>query len=335
MAMDIASISQKIYSQISRAENILLVAHQQPDADALGSLVAFGNWLDFLGKKHTKFCRQLASPSPRRSGQPPAPLDWLSGFQPLITDWAELASDRFDLLVILDSGDLKYAGFDQIFFGLPYRPIIINIDHHATNRHFGDINLVDSEAVATTEIIFKLFKNLNVPISRQTASALLAGIIYDTYNFTNPNTTYQSFSIASRLLLDGASLPQVSDSIIKTKTVSTLQTWGKALVRLNYNSFLAVATTTIIDEDLPEDGEQAEAAEGMANFLNNLSDIKAVLILQQQPDGYIKGSLRTNDDSVDVARLAKVLGGGGHRKAAGFRVKGELVKTAEGHWQII
>jgi len=323
--MDISSISQKIYSQISQAENILLAAHQQPDADAMGSLVAFGHWLDFLGKKHAKFCRQ----------QPPPALDWLNGFQPLITDWAELASVQFDLLIILDAGDLKHAGFDQILSTLPFRPTIINIDHHSTNRHFGDINLVLPEAVSTTEIIFQLFKNLSAPISRQTASALLAGIIYDTYNFTNPNTTYQSFAIASRLLSDGASLPQVSDSIIKTKTVGALQTWGKALAGLNYNPFLAVAAMTIISEDLPEDGGSAEAAAGLANFLNNLSDIKATLILRQQPDGYIKGSLRTSDDSVDVARLAQFLGGGGHRKAAGFRVRGELVKTDEGVWQVV
>ena len=149
---------------------------------------------------------------------------------------------------------------------------------------------------------------------------MLAGIIDDTYNFTNPNTNFQSLETASKLLLAGAQLTQVSDSILKTKTITTLKIWGEVLIRLSYNSQFDMVTTVITREDLDSHLAGAEVTEGVANFLNNLAGVKAALILQQQEPDLIKGSLRTNNDLIDVAKLAKMLGGGGHRKAAGFKV---------------
>ena len=322
--MDIYSLSQKINSQINRAGNILLVAHQQPDADALGSIAAFSKWLDALGKPYTKFCLD----------QPSSDFAWLINFEPLATDPKALVNQRYDLAVILDSGDLKYAGVDRAMADFKTKPFIINIDHHATNQHFGDINLVDSTAVSTTEIIYRLFKILKIKISRQLASALLAGIIYDTYNFTNPNTDRRSLTAASDLLLSGARLEQISNLVLKNKTIDTLRVWGKILSRLSYNKKLQIASTVVTEEDLKTQLSSADVTDGVANFLNNIAGIKAALILQQQEPDVIKGSLRTNDDLIDVSKLAKILGGGGHKKAAGFKVKGKLVQNKNGEWQI-
>ncbi|MFA5021748.1 MAG: DHH family phosphoesterase [Patescibacteria group bacterium] len=322
--MEISEISQKIYQQIKQAQNILLIAHPRPDADALGSLVALGSWLDFLGKTHTKFCLD----------QPANSLSWLTSYQPIITDPNYLISQQYDLIVVLDSGDLKYAGVDKLLPQFSFLPPIINIDHHATNRNFGSLNLVDTKATSTTEIIFQFFKNLKVKITPKLATALLAGILNDTYNFTNPNTSYKSLETASRLLRAGAILPQVSDSILKNKTIDTLQIWGKILVRLNRNTKLGIVSTVITQQDLNDDSIASEITEGIANFLNNLTGAKAVLILEQQPDNMIKGSFRTNDDLIDVSKLAKILGGGGHKKAAGFKISGKLINTESG-WQVI
>ena len=322
--MDISSVGQKIKSKINQANNILLVAHQQPDADALGSLMAFSEWLASLNKSHVRFCLD----------QPRTNLLWLLKFEPLVTDHNFLASRDFDLAIILDSGDLAYAGAADLLASLPRKPFIINIDHHSTNQHFGDINLVDSNAVSTTEIIYQLFDFLQLNISANLANALLAGIIYDTYNFTNPNTTHQSLEISSKLLLHGAQLRQVSDSILKTKSVDILKVWGKILVRLNYNKEFDIATTVITKEDTLGNLTESEVTEGVANFLNNLTGVKAAMILQELGSGFIKGSLRTNNDLIDVSKLARILGGGGHKKAAGFKIKGKLAKT-EGSWKIV
>jgi len=323
--MSQALLSQKIHSQVNQANNILLVSHQQPDADALGSLAAFGEWLDILGKTHTKFCQDL----------PPANLAWLLNFQPIAINPDLLIRQNYDLVVVLDCGDLKHAGLAKILSDFTLEPFVINIDHHATNQNFGDINLVDEEAVSTTAIIYQLFKSLNHKVSRQTAGALLAGIIYDSYNFTNPNTNHLALAAAADLLLAGASLPQVSNSILKNKSLETLRIWGEILIRLRYNPQFGLATTVITRDDLADYSAVAEISEGVANFLNNLAGIKAALILQQQEDNIIKGSLRTNDDLIDVSKLAKILGGGGHKKAAGFKIKGQLVKLPDGNWQIV
>ncbi|MFA6255423.1 MAG: bifunctional oligoribonuclease/PAP phosphatase NrnA [Patescibacteria group bacterium] len=323
--MEITVVGQKIHSQIKGAKNILLVGHQNPDADALGSLMAFSEWFDQLGKTYTKFCLS----------QPAANLSWLVNFEPLTTDAQLLFNNRYDLVIILDSSDLQYAGVTDILAKFSPRPTVINIDHHFTNQNFGDINLVDSTAVSTSEIIYHLFKLLKIKISPRIASVLLAGIIGDTYNFTNPNTNYQSLATASDLLMAGARLEQVSDSVLKNKTIDTLKIWGKILVRLKYNPELKVVSTVVTENDLKDQSSGQEVTEGVANFLNNLAGVKAALILQQQEPGIIKGSLRTNDDLIDISKLAKMLGGGGHRKAAGFKVKGQLVRTESGQWQIV
>jgi len=104
---------------------------------------------------------------------------------------------------------------------------------------------------------------------------------------------------------------------------------------LSYNADLGVVSTIVTESDLKENLSPSEVTEGIANFLNNLTGVKASLILQQEAGRIIKGSFRTGDDLIDVSELAKILGGGGHRKAAGFRVKGQLVKTKEGGWQIV
>ncbi|MAF13537.1 MAG: hypothetical protein CMI53_01445 [Parcubacteria group bacterium] len=323
--MEISEVSQKIHSQINKAEHILLIAHQNPDADCLGSLVVFSSWLESLNKNHTRFCLH----------QPPPNLTWLVNFEPLVNDPEYLIKQPYDLVIVLDSGDLKYAGVDNILPKLSPQPKVINIDHHATNQNFGDINLVNTQSVSTTEIVYQLFKTLKIRIDAKVASAMLAGIIYDTYNFTNPNTNHQSLETASQLLLSGAQLGTVSDSILKTKSIDTLKIWGEILTRLSHCHKFNVVSTVVTRQDLADNLADSEVTEGVANFLNNLTGVKAALILQEQADGSIKGSFRTNNDLIDVSKLARILGGGGHKKAAGFKIKGQLKKTRSGSWQIV
>ncbi|OGY43328.1 MAG: hypothetical protein A3J62_01275 [Candidatus Buchananbacteria bacterium RIFCSPHIGHO2_02_FULL_38_8] len=324
--MDFVITAQKINQVIKQANNILLVAHQRPDADALGSLLGLTEWLDSLGKNYQSFCRDL--PLITES------LAFLFNLDLLETRPETLLQNNYDVVIVLDSGDLKYAGVDEVLPQLVSKPTLINIDHHATNDNFGDINLVNPQAVSTTEILYNFFQANKIPISPTMATGLLAGIIFDTSNFTNPNTTRNSLGVASRLLLAGARLPQINDLILKNKTIDGLRLWGKVLLRLNYQPEFSIASTFIVSQDLPDQKSGREIIEGIANFLNSLTGVKAILILYQEGPSLIKGSLRTNDDLIDVAELAKILGGGGHRKAAGFKIKGELVEI-EGLWQII
>ena len=321
--MDISLFNRPISSAVNRAKNTLVVCHQRPDADAIGSLAAIAGWLDLLNKTYTLFCRDRA----------PANLEWLVNFKTVVVDQASVRINDYDLVIVLDSGDLDYAGVAGMFKRIGKTPTIVNIDHHATNHLFGDINLVDIRACSTTVIIYELFKSLKIDMTPRLASALLAGVIGDTYNFTNPNTNYQALQIASDLLVIGASLSQVSNAILKNKDLQILQVWGEILSKMYYNDEFGIVVATVPAKHLADNDQ--EVNEGIANFLNNLTGIKAALILQQQPDGIIKGSLRTNDDLIDVSKLAKILGGGGHVKAAGFKVKGRLEQVNDIAWKVV
>lgn len=322
--MELNIASQKIQSKIKEADNILLVCHQQPDADAVGSIVSLSEWIFSLGKKQTKFCKD---PSPES-------LAWLTNFENLETKAGNILHNDYDLMIVVDSGDLQYAAMDDIVKRFTKKPFIINIDHHATNKFYGDLNVVDINAASTTEIIYRIFKTLKINISPRVASALLSGIIGDTYSFTNPNTGQQSLEAASGLLLSGASLPKVNDSVLKNKSVDMLRLWGRALTRLRYNPRLDMAVTVVTHEDMADFNHDYEAVEGISNFLNNLDGVKAALILIQQGE-MVKGSFRTNNDLIDVSKLAKMLGGGGHKKAAGFKVKGQIKEDENGFYQIV
>jgi len=316
-------VAQKISSQIDTASNILLVGHKKADGDALGSLCAMAEFLQNKDKNYLSFTPDSISNQ----------YLFLPIAEQVTNDLNKVKEFKPDLIIVLDTSDLRHAGISEAVDELS-KPVIINIDHHPTNDNYGDINYVDSQAVATSEIIYNFFQVLNFTISRDIATCLLTGILFDTNNFTNPNTTFESLDVASKLLRYGASLPQVNDYTLKNKSLPTLQLWGKVLLRLKHNPDLNIVTTIITKDDLQEHKLDPDVADGLANFLNNLSGVNASIILREEEDNTIKGSMRTNNDFIDLAKLAKMLGGGGHRKAAGFTVNGRIVETEKG-WEIV
>ncbi len=316
-------IINKIKQTLLEAEKILVLTHQKPDGDALGSVLSFGKFLDTLGKKNTIFSLGPITPT----------ADFLPGRQKVESDQTKLTLSTFDLIVILDCGDFKQTGIENELRALPKNFPIINIDHHQTNENFGAINLVNPESSSTVEIIFHLLREFAFPIDNDTATLLLTGLITDTANFSNPATTFASLEVAGELLSRGARLGEISTNVLKNKSLSVLKFWGAILSRLTENKELGVVTTVITKEDLELANLGEEALEGVTNFLNNLKGAKMVLVLKTLEDGKIKGSFRTTTPGIDVSRLAKMFGGGGHAKAAGFTIPGKLVKIGE-EWRV-
>ncbi|MFH1597801.1 MAG: DHH family phosphoesterase [Patescibacteria group bacterium] len=323
--MDFSRIHKEINYNIDRSKNILLVIHQNPDGDAIGAGLSLANYLKREKRKHTLFA--LDCPS----GQ----FDFLPFVESVETNPQIFSQDIYDTILVLDSGDLMYAGVQEYFKEFTYRrPLLVNIDHHHTNQMFGDLNLVDPGASSTSEILFNYFDDLRISVDKEMATCLLTGILLDTGAFTNPATNIASLRSASKLLIQGADLKKIVTHVLKNKQISTLKLWGRALSRLKKNQETGFITTIITQKDLEECQTDDEGTEGVANFLNNLSDTKAVLVLREVPGGKIKGSLRSTDDLIDVSKIATMFGGGGHKKAAGFTVKGKLKETANG-WQIV
>ncbi len=305
-------IAQQIHSHINSSKKVLIVPHQNPDGDALGSAGAMLEYLKNLGKPAHIYC-----------ATPPA-ARW--GFIPhthlVSQNENHFIDPQIDIIIILDSGDTNYAGVAEKIHG--HRATIINIDHHATNKKFGHHNLVDTAASATSEILYFYFKHNGVAINPAMATALLAGIITDTGYFTNSATTDSALFVASDLMRLGADLTVIVKETIRNKTLPSLKLWGEALARLTWNEQSDITYTYLTQTDfIKHDADESEG-EGIANFLNNLSGGKIMMILRETADGQVKGSLRTTRDDTDVSVIAVKLGGGGHKKAAGFTIGGTI-----------
>lgn len=309
--------SQQIHQLLTSAEKTLIVIHQNPDGDAVGSISALAEYLFNLDRNLRLFCPTAVPPK----------LQFLPHAH-LITNKKEILKDSVDLIVVLDSGDLRYAGIDDL---APNHPAtLINIDHHPTNEKYGHINLLNPTASSTTEILYHFFKENGININHNMATALLAGIINDTDNFVNPATSEIALNVASDLLRRGANLNLIHNWTIKNKTISILKLWGVVLGRLEKKENLDMAYTyltkkDILQYDIADDSE----TDGIANFLNKLDGAKISLLMKETPEGKIKGSFRTTREDVDVSAIAKKMGGGGHKKASGFTAEGTIAAVLQ------
>ena len=302
--------AQQIHNHIKGAANLALVSHPNPDGDTLGAAVAFAEYLQTLGKSVKIFC---LSPVPEK-------FHFLNNIHLISQD--ENVFANADTVAVLDSGDLKYAGVAEIL--KDHTATIINIDHHATNAHYGHINMVVPTASSTTEVVYNFFKINNIFINPNMACALLAGLVTDTDNFTNQATTYASLTAGGELLRLGANWTMINNRLVRNKSIGALKLWGVVLSRLNKKEEVDMAYTYLTTADIVEHDASDEDVEGIANFLNKLDGAKISLFLKEMSAGKVKGSFRTTHEDIDVSALAKKLGGGGHKKAAGFTADGTI-----------
>ena len=165
------------------------------------------------------------------------------------------------------------------------------------------------------------------------ANCILTGILTDTGNFLYPSTSPQTINIASEMLKAGARLPQIMENTWRNKSIASMKAWGKAMFNLQINKKYNLALTVLLNEDVPDEVTEDDL-DGMSGFLSNLGKVNGLMLLRELKDGKIKGSLRTSKPDIDMSRLAVMLGGGGHARAAGFTIEGRLEKTGEG-WKIV
>ena len=313
-----------ILQKIQSAQRIVLVCHQNPDGDTLGALTAFAETLHRLGKTYRSYCATPYQPM----------FSFLTRLDQFVFEPSAIINQGAapDLVMVFDSSSLEYAGFSTVLAQLPTRPFIINIDHHAGNTMFGDINVVQEKASSTCEIVYDLLRALRLPFNRPMATALLLGIVWDTGRFSNPATTARAYEAAADLMNAGADYKKI-EQIMAEKSLPTLQFWGKILSQLHNNPALHFTSAVIRQDDIAASNISEEDCNGIANFLNALDGPRAIMVLREDKQGIIKGSFRTRDSLLNVEKIAKIvgiIGGGGHKKAAGFRLKGKITKTAHG-----
>ncbi|MDO8435741.1 MAG: bifunctional oligoribonuclease/PAP phosphatase NrnA [bacterium] len=308
-------IAHQFFEALDRAERILIVSHPRPDGDTLGANCAIATYLRDAGKEVVQFCTTPASST-----------FWYLPSVHLLTDNPDVFNDAYDIVCVVDAGDLGYAGITELLTHLPKKPFIVNVDHHATNTNYGDLNIVFPKTSSTVEVVWELFSEGNKLITKQIATCLLTGLITDTGNFANAATTASVFQACAELMLKGAPATLIHEALFKSQSLTTLQLWGRAMQRMKTFEGGIVATWVTKDDLIACNASESDT-EGTTRILSFISSATFGLVLYETDDGNIKGSLRTQRSDVNVAEMAQLFGGGGHIKAAGFTTSGPLTEA--------
>lgn len=233
---------------------------------------------------------------------------------------------HYDLIVMVDTADLAllgtlYRDHVDLFSSIP----ILNVDHHISNTQYGQVQLIDPTAASATEVLYHWF--LQIPewkakLTPDIATLLLTGLITDTRSFQNPNTTPRSLEIAAELLERGARQQEIIQHIYKTKPLSTLKIWGRALNRIQMDANAGIVWSAVSREDLQEMGAHSKETHGILDeLISTIPNADVHVLFTEVEEGGLKASMRSSA-AIDVSRLAaETYGGGGHPRASGFRVR--------------
>jgi bifunctional oligoribonuclease and PAP phosphatase NrnA len=304
----VASDLDVVAAEIRAADKFLLTTHENPDGDALGSLLAMHRILESLGKDSVMF---LAAK------EFPLPVEYR--FLPLEEVFHEPPADIADRVVIfLDCGNIDRMPVDFLHNG---DNKVINIDHHHDNTRFGTINLVDVNASSTAEILYDLAGILGVELTPEIANALYVGLVTDTGKFMYENTDARSHRMAAGLIEAGVPVNDVYRRLYEHAPIEKLKLLAHALDRIELRDGGRLAVTYISTEDYASTGASEALTEGIIDHLRTIDGAVVAVVVRDQPDSgrsARKVSMRSTDGRVDVSAIARVHGGGGHRRAAGF-----------------
>ena len=296
---------------IAAHQRFVITSHARPDGDSIGSALALALGLEGLGKTADVFG---VDPHPR----PFVSLPEIGKIK--VTDRVE---GSYDGLLILECNDLNRSGLeglDQYF--------VVNIDHHLDSDPFGDLNWVDSSAAAVGELIYYLLLAMNAPITPEIATNLYVAIFTDTGSFQHSNTSAQTFSIVADLVHRGARPSAVAQSIHMTQPQERIKLLGRLLNTLEIHPSGKISSIHLTQQMLEETGASPNDIEGMVNYPLSINGVEMAAFFRQEQGGSFRVSLRSKDLH-DVSVVARLLGGGGHKNAAGLTVEGNLEEAAE------
>lgn len=297
-----------VLDQLRSGERFLLTTHEGPDGDALGSLLGLHEILRQLGKDSVMFLAEKEFP-----------LAVEYRFLPLQEVFHEPPADVVDrTLVFLDCGNIDRMPVD---FLKREGAEVVNIDHHHDNTRFGTANLVDTEASCTAEIVLGIAKRLGAEITPEIAMALYVGLVTDTGKFMYENTTPAAHRMAAELIEAGVNVGDIYRRLYERVPPEKLKLVARALDKLERFDDGRLTVTYIGAEDYEATGAEEVLTEGIIDYLRALEGTRVAAMIRDKTDGgrnARKVSLRSSDGAVDVSAIARLHGGGGHRRAAGF-----------------
>jgi phosphoesterase RecJ-like protein len=297
-----------VIDELRSSARFLLTTHEGPDGDGLGSLLALNQILAQMGKDSVMFLD---------AKEFPLPVEYR--FLPMEEVFHEPPADVVDrVLVFLDCGNIDRMPVD---FLRRDGARVINIDHHHDNTLFGTVNLVDTDASCTAEIVFDLSKRLGTDLTPEIASALYVGLVTDTGRFSYENTGSAAHRMAAELIEAGVDVDDTHRRLYERVPIEKARLVARALSKIERFDDNRLAVTYISLTDYDETGGTEVLTEGIIDHVRGLEGTKVAAVIRDKTDGgrsARKVSLRSSDGVVDVSAIARLHGGGGHRRAAGF-----------------
>lgn len=308
---------EQILDQLTKSKQLLLVSHINPDGDAIGSLLGLGLALETM-KKKVQLYNQSAIP---------AVYQFLPSIHRIKQDPGNM--EAYDTAVVLDCSDLQRIG--DAAEAVSRIPAVINIDHHVTNNRFGNFQLIDPGASATAEIVYRIVRAMDVPVTMSMAYAIYTGIMADTGSFRFSNTTPEAFRVSHEMISAGADPHTVAHHVYETISLSRIKLLTMLFDTIELSEDGAFSIMTLTQNMLSASGTEIADVNGLINYAKRIENVKVAALLYERRNAKISGrsgshyhvSLRS-DGSVNVSSIASAFGGGGHISAAGFDIYSTL-----------
>jgi len=293
---------------LDEAEHILIIAHVNPDADSMGSALAMYTHVLRLHKKVSLYCKtQKMNPALQ--------------FLPFFNKVRPTIPTKYDLALSFDCGAIKRLGIEV-------DAKLVNVDHHVSNEKYGDINLIDTTAISTTQVLYDFFKDNEIKINAKMATCLFAGLVDDSQNFTTDKTDARAFMMAADLIKSGADNALCIKELFKSRSLGSIRMKAKMLSNAKLSCSAKVVGTLVPKAFFEQTGAYEVDCEEALHESLELVSVEVAYMLRFTKDGRIKGSLRSKN-GLNMNLLASHFGGGGHVHSAGFICEGESLEIIE------
>lgn len=301
-----------ISEEIQKAKSIVILTHESPDGDAMGSSLAM-----YLALKKIEKDVDVVIPEYSKT------YTFLPGADEIKK---EGRTEKYDLAIAVDCADLKRLnGFANYFEDATHT---ISIDHHSINTMFGEYNFVDPASPACCQILIIVLEFLKIEITKEIGTCLLTGIITDTGGFKYPGVTAETFEFVAWLLNRGINVSSIYKKALQIKTRANFELSRLGMDRIEFLENGKIAFTYINQDDFEKFGAEPGSHEGIVEIGRDVEGVEVSIFLHQKESGVYKVSLRSND-YVNVADICLMFGGGGHVRAAGCQMQGDIEQIKE------
>lgn len=302
----------KIREEVKKAKNIVILTHEIPDGDAVGSALAMYHSLKQLGKEVDIIIPEYSMT-----------FSFLPGTSEIKKEGKK---EQYELAIALDCGDIKRLnGFVNYFEDAK---VTINIDHHGSNTMFADYNFVNPDAPACCQILVLVLEYLGVKVDKEIGTCLLTGIITDTGGFKYPGTSTETFEFTSWLLGIGVNVSNIYRKVLEVKTKTNFELTKLAMERLEFIEEGKITFTYMTKEDENRIGSKTGDHEGLVEIGRAIEGVEVSIFIRQSEENTYKISLRSNN-YVDVSEVALMFSGGGHIRAAGCVMHASLEEVKQ------